>query len=69
MFGGYYLYLMYWDAGDKEATNDLIEPKNDNTGVPDNGDDHVEPNKIEWNIYDEGLQLSKFNNKPVMIDF
>ena len=68
MFGGYFLYTMYWDADDGE-TNDPIEPNNDNNGVSDNGDEHGDSNKIEWHIYNDGMKLSESKNKPVMIDF
>ena len=69
MSGGYYFISMYGDAGEDEATSDTIEPMNENNIAPNNGDDHVEPDKIKWHMYNEGLQLSHSNNKPVMIDF
>ena len=68
MFGGFYIYEMNWGAGDDEANGDTNGLNNEN-GASGNGDDHVEPENIDWHMYDEGLQLSKSNNKPVMIDF
>jgi len=68
VLGGYYLYYIYGDTSDG-ANDDTSALNDENNGASDNGGDHTNSNTIEWHSYDEGLKLSKSQNKPVMIDF
>ena len=66
--GGYYFLSDHW-SGETADQDDVEIITNHDDQSQDNDQNGNKKNEIEWHTYENGLDLAKANNKPVLIDF